>query len=151
MNALDALPQPASHRLRSGRVSETDRFYLLTSATRNRAPVFSDMHAARLLIRILAHQHVTGKVTSHAFVIMPDHLHWLIQLQDDRLDSLMKRVKSVSSRQIGASIWQAGYHDHALRREEDLRKVARYIIANPLRAGLVDNIGDYPHWDAIWL
>ena len=46
---------------------------------------------------------------------------------------------------------QDGYHDHALRQEEDLRAVARYIIANPVRAGLVERIGDYPHWDAAWL
>jgi hypothetical protein len=32
-----------------------------------------------------------------------------------------------------------------------LRDIARYIIANPLRAGLAESIGDYPHWDAIWL
>jgi len=29
--------------------------------------------------------------------------------------------------------------------------VARYIVANPLRAGLVESVRDYPHWDAIWL
>jgi len=29
--------------------------------------------------------------------------------------------------------------------------MARYIVANPLRAGLVERIGDYPLWDATWL
>ncbi|MBB5859537.1 hypothetical protein GGR69_001194 [Xanthomonas arboricola] len=29
--------------------------------------------------------------------------------------------------------------------------MARYLIANPLRAGLVARVGDYPFWDAIWL
>jgi len=43
------------------------------------------------------------------------------------------------------------YHDRALRREYDVVRVARYIIANPLRAGLVDKVGDYPHWDAVWV
>jgi hypothetical protein len=38
-----------------------------------------------------------------------------------------------------------------LRKDEDLQTVARYIVANPLRAGLVEKIGDYPLWDAIWL
>ncbi|WP_022964489.1 REP-associated tyrosine transposase [Halopseudomonas pelagia] len=142
---------PESHRLRLGRTSESGRFYLLTTVTRQRNPVFSDLHAARALIRILARQHKVGKVASYAFVVMPDHLHWLVQLQDDRLDLLMHRVKSISSRQIGQLRWQAGFHDHALRREADLRKAARYIIANPLRAGLVDSVGDYPHWDALWL
>ena len=48
-------------------------------------------------------------------------------------------------------ISQAGYYDHALRQEEDMQKIARYIVANPIRAGLVNKVGDYPHWDAIWL
>jgi hypothetical protein len=38
-----------------------------------------------------------------------------------------------------------------LRRDEDLRAVARYVILNPVRAGLVQRVGDYPHWDAVWL
>jgi hypothetical protein len=29
--------------------------------------------------------------------------------------------------------------------------MARYVVANPLRAGLVKRLGDYPLWDAIWL
>jgi plasmid stabilization system protein ParE len=39
----------------------------------------------------------------------------------------------------------------AQRAEEDLIKIARYIVANPLRARLVEHIGDYPLWDAAWL
>ncbi len=88
---------------------------------------------------------------------MPDHVHWLIELQDVTLGTLMCRFKSRSShalRKAGARavpVWQAGYHDHALRREEDVSSAARYIIVNPVRAGLVSKVGDYPHWDAIWV
>jgi putative transposase len=32
-----------------------------------------------------------------------------------------------------------------------MTSIARYIVANPLRAGLVERLGDYPHWDAVWL
>ena len=28
---------------------------------------------------------------------------------------------------------------------------ARYVVTNPVRAGLVDNIMEYPHWDAVWM
>jgi putative transposase len=38
-----------------------------------------------------------------------------------------------------------------LRNEESVIDAARYIIANPLRAGLVKRVGDYPLWDAVWL
>ena len=74
----------------------------------------------------------------------------------------MKSVKSYSSRRIGnllreggeveyAHTWQDGFHDHALRKEDDLIDVARYIVANPVRAGLVRKVGDYSLWDAKWL
>jgi len=48
-------------------------------------------------------------------------------------------------------VWQKGYYDHALRDEENLAAVARYIVANPLRAGLARNVADYPLWDAVWI
>jgi putative transposase len=38
-----------------------------------------------------------------------------------------------------------------LRDEDDVKDWARYIVANPVRAGLVKRVGDYPHWDAVWL
>jgi hypothetical protein len=47
--------------------------------------------------------------------------------------------------------WAAAYHDHALRADEDLRVVARYIVANPLRAHLVEHIANYSFWNAVWL
>jgi len=64
---------------------------------------------------------------------------------------VVRSVKSVSAHRLGGALWQRGFHDHALRRDEDIEDIARYIVANPLRAGLVRHIGDYPHWDAIWI
>ncbi len=97
-------------------------------------------------------------VDSFAFVIMPDHLHWLIQLQGNLgLSEIVRRLKGSSARGINlklgrnGAVWQTGFHDHALRKNEDIRDVARYVVANPLRAGLVEKIGDYPLWDAAWL
>ena len=88
---------------------------------------------------------------------MPDHFHWLVQINNTPLSRVIGATKarcthSVNSR-TGASgpLWQSGFHDRAIRDNEDLLPFARYIIANPLRAGLVDRIGDYPLWDAIWL
>lgn len=93
-----------------------------------------------------------------AWVLMPDHVHWLLQLgAKDDLSSVVNRLKSASSRRANkilgqkGAIWQKSFHDHALRAEEDVRAIARYIVANPLRAGLVDNVHNYPFWDAIWL
>jgi REP element-mobilizing transposase RayT len=97
-----------------------------------------------------------GAVRSWAWVIMPDHFHWLIELKDSTLSTLMRRAKSRSAHSINrmlgrqGKVWQMGYHDRALRAEKDIKSVARYIVANPLRAGLVGRVGDYPLWDVGW-
>ena len=94
-----------------------------------------------------------GHAVTMAFVVMPDHLHWLVQLIGN---SSVCVVKSFSARIINAAgsrgtVWQRGFYDRAIRKDDDLVAIARYIIANPLRAGIVDSVGRYPLWDAIWL
>ncbi|AXO60513.1 MULTISPECIES: transposase [Pseudomonadaceae] len=145
------------HALRSGRVSEANRAYLLTTVTHQRHTIFQDWRLARLLIAEMRRLHDQQLVQSLAWVVMPDHLHWLIQLQEIPLPKLVLQLKSRSAiainkaRNASGRVWQKGFHDHALRKEEGLTATARYIVANPLRAGLVQRVGDYPHWDAIWL
>ena len=63
----------------------------------------------------------------------------------------VRTLKSLVSRRIGRPVFQKGFYDHAVRDDEDLRALARYLVANPVRAGLVDRVNDYPHWDAVWL
>jgi REP element-mobilizing transposase RayT len=80
-----------------------------------------------------------------------------VELKNSTLPALMLSTKSYSARAVNAALnrrgplWQRGFHDRAVRREEDLQAVARYIVANPLRAGLVRRVHDYPLWDAKWL
>jgi REP element-mobilizing transposase RayT len=148
---------PHAHHLRTGRVTEPGRVYLLTTTRYERQPLFSDFILGRLLVAELRAADAQGWVSSLAWVVMPDHLHWLVQLQTYSLDELMRRIKSNSARLINrrlgraGPVWQDGYHDRALRKDQDLQIAARYIVANPLRAGLVRCVGDYPLWDAVWL
>ncbi|SJM95001.1 conserved hypothetical protein [Crenothrix polyspora] len=155
---------PHSKDLRKGRYSQHNQSYLVTTNTEQRQTVFADFYLGRIVVQAMRHQHEQGNVHSLAFVLMPDHLHWLFTLQNDNtLAEVMKHVKGTSSyliqknrRERGAiqlhhPLWQDGYHDRALRKEEDLQQIARYIVANPLRTGLVTKIGDYPLWDAVWL
>jgi hypothetical protein len=48
-------------------------------------------------------------------------------------------------------VWAPTFHDHALRKDEDLLQAARYIVMNPVRAGLSRRVGDYPYWNCVWL
>ncbi|MCX2687735.1 transposase [Pseudomonas sp. DCB_AW] len=146
-----------NHRLRVGRVSEPGRLYLLTTVTRKRYPLFLNLWFARAVVQQLRLSDEAGSSRTLAWILMPDHLHWLIELRANSLGSLMCSFKSKSAcalYRVGAErlhIWQPGFFDRALRKEEDVKAAARYIIANPIRAGLVTRAGQYPHWDCVWL
>ena len=146
-----------SHQMRVGRFSETGRIYLLTSVVHNRLSIFADWRLGRLVVSEIRDAQDQGWADSLAWVVMPDHFHWLIELKSGTLPDLMRGTKSRSARAVNAALsrsdclWQKGYYDQAVRREEDLKRFARYIVANPVRAGLVERIGDYPLWDAVWL
>ena len=145
--------------LRKGRVSLKEHVYLVTAVTYQRQPVFTDVNAGRVVVHEMMRSARFGDTETLAFVVMPDHLHWMFSLVSDRmLSSVVGALKRYSARRINemysrveSQIWQRGFHDHALRRDEEVARVARYVVANPLRAGLVQRIGEYPLWDAVWL
>ena len=80
---------------------------------------------------------------------MPDHFHALVEgtRADANLPRFIQRFKQCSSfhwkRRTGAALWQRGYYEHVLRTEEDSFTLARYILNNPVRAGLVQRPEDY--------
>jgi REP element-mobilizing transposase RayT len=92
-----------------------------------------------------------------AWVVMPDHVHLLASVEGERLAMVMRRLKGRTGRAFlpgqgrAGPLWQRGYHEHALRREEDVVTIARYVCANPVRAGLVRSVRDYPLWDCCWV
>ncbi|SHN27437.1 REP element-mobilizing transposase RayT [Pseudomonas asturiensis] len=146
-----------SRRLRKGRYSEIGQIYLVTSVVRKREPVFNDLLMGRLLVRELRRCEEQKLARTLAWVVMPDHFHWLFELQDKSLSGVVQQLKARSSIAVGklkpeqTPLWQPGYHDKAIRKEQDLVGVARYVVANPIRAGLVTKLGDYSLWDAIWI
>lgn len=155
---------PHSKDLRKHRISLPNQVYLVTAVTYERRRWFDDFFLGRIVVDCLRQQQLSGRVESLAFVVMPDHFHWLLVLQPGfSLSEVMRSVKGRSARKIGEYVrqkglsieqrkfWQDGFHDHALRKEEDVKVLARYVIANPLRAGLVSHIGNYPLWDAKWV
>lgn len=150
--------RPGQKALRKGRISIPDHIYFVTMACHDKKRVFSNWECALTAAQILTETRLWRNSSLLCWVLMPEHWHGLIQLADDEsLSKLMQRVKAVSAkninivRQSNGAVWQKCFYDHALRVEEDIRPVAEYIIANPIRAGLVIEVGLYPFWDAYWL
>lgn len=144
--------------LAKGRFSSENQIYFITTVIHKRRKLFVNLDICRNIILQMKQFDDEGHIETIAWVIMPDHIHWLFELKTDYdLATVVKRFKGRSARKLNlllgerGKFWQHAYYDHALRNDEDIKKVARYIVANPLRAGLVERIEDYPYWDAVWL
>lgn len=143
--------------LRKGRHSQAGQIYLITFCTLNRCCLFLEWSTGRPVVAAMREAFNQSLADTLCYVVMPDHVHWLLRLRSDDLSDLIKTVKSNAAiafnRATGhvGPVWQAGFHDHAVRAEEDVRALARYVVANPLRKGLVSDISQYPLWDAVWL
>lgn len=140
------------NNLRKGRVSAPFHYYFVTIVTRDRIPYFTDFYLARELINNMRHFHEQKIISSLSWVLMPDHLHWLFHLTDKLdLSEFVRRFKGKSSRLLNEHLgrqggfWQPAFYDRALRKDEDLREIACYIVANPLRADLVERLEEYSH------
>jgi REP-associated tyrosine transposase len=85
-----------------------------------------------------------------AYCFMPDHLHLLVEGTDpaSTLTEFVRVFKQRSSfhwkRAYGSELWQRSYFERVLRNHESSIDAARYVLANPLRAGMVDSVEDYP-------
>ncbi len=145
--------------LRRHRISSPSQIYLITFATDKRQAVFFENDlAARFFCVALNDSRLWHEAKLMCWVLMPDHVHLLIQIGDqESISQLISRIKTNTARIVNLALgrtgrlWEKGFHDKAIRSEEHIVDVARYIVMNPLRAGLVKSVGMYPYWNAIWL
>jgi len=86
----------------------------------------------------------------HAWVVMPNHAHWLISPRVD-VPVLMRRLKGGSAReanqmlgQTGKPFWQDESYDHLVRNTDEFHRLENYILENPVRAGLARSVEEYP-------
>jgi putative transposase len=90
-------------------------------------------------------------IAVNVYCAMPDHFHLLATGLSDTANvrNFMHHWKQRSGwahkENFGRRLWQEGYYDRVLR-DEDTAAVMRYIVNNPIRAGLVVSPGDYPFW-----
>ena len=123
--------------------------YFLTFCTAARHPAFTRTEVFDLaLAQVLRAARLNG-FNILAYCFMPDHVHLLIEgtAPDSDLRHFAKDAKQYSGfhykREYGKQLWQPSYYDHVLRDEEDTWSVARYIVENPLIAGLAERADGY--------
>jgi REP element-mobilizing transposase RayT len=145
-------PIKGSHRLRKGRYDAPGLYYVLTAVTAGRNPWLENSAAARAVLAGMQWLDENGRIELQSGMVMPDHFHMVAGRKEMPLSAVIHSLKSYSAKRINAAfgrsgvVWQRGYHDHAIRKDEDLNEIIWYCLNNPVRAGLVADFYDYPYW-----
>jgi REP element-mobilizing transposase RayT len=112
--------------------------------------VFVDPAAVDLVMTHIVRAAGDDHFAIAAYCFMPDHLHVLIEAQSESSDCrrFISRAKQLSGfhhrKAFRHGLWQRYSFEHVLRDDEDMPRIARYILENPVRGGLVSRVHDYP-------
>jgi REP-associated tyrosine transposase len=136
--------------MRTGRPAHLKAFdylglqrYFLTFCTNNRERVFVSREPFDLVRNQIVRAATDEQFAIVADCFMPDHVHLLVEGESDTADCrrFIARAKQFSgydySQQFGKTLWQRYGYEHVLRQDEETLGVAKYIVENPVRGGLV--------------
>ncbi|MBR6502971.1 MAG: transposase [Clostridia bacterium] len=85
---------------------------------------------------------IYNNITVDHYVVMPNHIHLLLQIHSNKngrpmvaptIDRVIQQMKGYVTKQIGKLIWQKLFHDHIIRGEQDYKEIWAYIDTNPIR------------------
>ncbi len=122
----------------------TPAAYFVTTCTTNRLTLFQKARPKGIVERAwrsLPQRFPTVELDE--FIVMPDHVHFLIHLLDDEaslptLGQVVGTFKAFVAREInahrgmvGASVWQRNYYEHIVRDDRELDRIRDCIVSNP--------------------
>jgi len=124
--------------------------YFVTTCCRDRRELFRRAQTAAAIAESLREEADRCGFVVHAYCVMPDHVHFLVEGNSDASDLIrfvksFKQVTSFACRsRVGGPLWQRSSYDHILRGQDSLADVAWYIWMNPVRKGMCEDPRDYP-------
>ncbi len=124
--------------------------YFLTFCTFQRRRCFTETATVGVALDQIVRSAAREQFAVVAYCFMPDHLHLLVQGMSEDADvrRLIKFAKQFSGHAFaqahGEHLWQRYGYERVLRGDEQTLPVARYILENPVRAGLVACPAEYP-------
>jgi len=128
------------------------RLYFLTIGTSGRARRFSDPAVVNLVLSQFLRAATSDGFAVIAYCFMPDHVHLIVVGRREGADlrrfvsGAKQRSGFEFARALGGRLWQRNFFDRTIRKNEDIPALIAYIVNNPVRARLVADPADYPHW-----
>ena len=120
--------------------------YFVTICTQDRRPILSnivgdDAHIVPKRYGQIVEKYLKNAAEIEKYVIMPDHIHMLIRLEEQgaekrspqasRIASIVRSIKTLTTKEIGEPIFQRSYYDHVIRNQRDYNEIWEYIENNP--------------------
>ena len=132
------LPQRKENRIKSYDYSQSGA-YFVTICTVNRRRILSEIVGDDARIVPLPYGRAVEKYIRNVpeiekYVIMPDHIHMMIRLEQGRsggIASIIRSIKALTTKEIGEPIFQRSYYDHVIRNQKDYDEIWTYIEDNP--------------------
>lgn len=126
--------------------------YFITICAHMQQNLFQRDEVAKLMLATFFKYRDAGEFDLHEYVVMPNHIHLLLSINDarklSRVIQLIKGGFSHSLRENGIvsrAVWEQRYYDRRIRDENEFAEFARYIHQNPARKGLVERAEEYPY------
>lgn len=132
-----------------------ERTFFNTSKTSQGKALLQSKRMAMLFINVLRGYVSAGKFVVHDFVVMPDHVHLLLTLDDamsiERAAQLIKGGFSYRAKKnlgFQGEIWQRGFSEVRIPDRNSFLQHRDYIEQNPVKARLVDSPERFPYSSA---
>ena len=134
------------HRLTRLEMLYTDApVYFITTCMDNRRRLLDNEGSHEAFRRFCEGGRERGALVGR-YVLMPDHLHLIANFPAEvPMSNVIRDWKRLTTRRAGVA-WQKNYFDHRVRPHEGLQQKTDYIRENPVRANLITNANDWPHF-----
>jgi len=130
------------------RFQKAEALHFITFSCFHRLPFLDVPGSKEMVEAILELTRARHHVRVYAYVLMPEHVHLLINEPEAILVAqFLKVVKQMTSRKLKGErekFWQERYYDSKVHGEDERSEVIRYIHRNPVKRGLAASPGDYP-------
>ena len=136
--------------------ADPNHVYFATICARHLTNPFNREELVKEVIQSLLWSREHSRFRLYCYCLMPDHLHLAVSPGEcgwklSRSIGAFKSYTTHRSWQYGfrGKLWQKSWYDHIARKEEDLVAICQYILANPVRKGLVKHAEDWPYSDMV--
>jgi REP element-mobilizing transposase RayT len=126
-----------------------DGTFHVTSRGGARAAVYRDGHDYRLFLALLRNAVDRWAWDVYVLCLMPNHFHLVVETTGPRLSAGLQRVNGIYAQSFNARYERSGhlfgdrFHTRLIRDEAHLLAVCRYVLENPVRAGLCASPTDW--------